>query len=205
MNKNIEKENTSKLLIEEKDIIDIYQSSGLNLDLVNEAYRQCELKVQDEQVRKERIDKRAFTLLTVHLTLIGLIVGLISSTEVLPIFLALISFTGLILIAGTFCLFQALKSRKYAPLGTYPHSWLTKESLINYENEDYNEQILALTLTRLLYFQESNIRDGDKASSIRLKWLNWGLRTSQLSMITIALCLVVKIIQLASSLCSCGI
>ena len=193
----------NKLEITSEDIETIYNKyNGLNVPLVKEAYRQTELKVQDEQVRKERIDRRAFTLLTVHLTLIGLIVGLISSTEVLPIFLILISVTGLILIAGTFCLFQSLRSRKYAPLGTYPHSWLIEGYLKNNKEESSNNQMLALALARLLHNQEVNIQVGDRASSIRLKWLNWALRTSQLSMIPIALCLIAKITQLASSLCS---
>ena len=38
---------------------------NFNLDVLKEATRQVELKISDENVRKERIDRRAYTLLRV--------------------------------------------------------------------------------------------------------------------------------------------
>ncbi len=189
----------NKLQIDLAGIDKVYaESHGLNLPLVKEAVRQTELKIQDEHARKERIDSRAYTLLTLHLTLIGLIVGLISSADLSDIFLILLSTIGLILISGTFCLFQALKPRSYAPLGTYPHSWLSEGYLRN--NETDNEHILALALARLLHDQEAIIKIGDTSNNKRLEWLNNALRLSQLSMLPMAICLIAKMLQLASFL-----
>lgn len=180
-------------------------SNGLNVALVKEAVRQTELKIQDEHARKERIDTRAYTMLTLQLTLIGVIVGLISSANLSNLFLILLSTVGLILISGTFCLFQALKPRSYSPLGTYPRSWLSEGYLKNnqtgdLDTEDHNDHILALALARILHAQEATIQVSDTSNNKRLEWLNNALRLSQLSMLPIAICLIAKMLQLASFL-----
>ncbi|MEA0971404.1 hypothetical protein Megvenef_01382 [Candidatus Megaera venefica] len=171
------------------------ESNGLNVALVKEAVRQTELKIQDEHARKERIDSRAYTMLTLQITLIGVIVGLISSANLSNVFLILLSTVGLILISGTFCLFQALKPRSYSPLGTFPHSWLSDGYLKNNETEDHNDHILALALARILYAQEATIQVSDTSNNKKLEWLNNALRLSQLSMLPIAICLIAKIIN----------
>jgi hypothetical protein len=181
------------------------ESNGLNLPLVREAVRQTELKIQDEYTRQRRIDTRAYILLTLHLTLIGVIVGLISLADLSDIFLILLSTVGLILISGTFCLFQALKPSSYGSMGIFPQDWLNEGYLKNNETDasdtkDHNEHILALILVRLLHAKESGIQASNNSNTKRLKLLNNALRLSQLSMLPIAICLITKMLQLASFL-----
>ena len=65
-----------KLLLTHKGINKI---KSFNLPLLQEAIRQTELKINDENKRKERIDTRIYHLLTVFLGLIGIIYSTISS------------------------------------------------------------------------------------------------------------------------------
>ena len=83
------------------------ESNGLNLPLVKEAVRQVELKIQDEHARKERIDSRAYTLLTVWLSLIGVIFAAITSGYLS--YPWLLTTTAIMLVISAMYLFQALK------------------------------------------------------------------------------------------------
>ena len=62
----------NKLRITKDEIDGIYEISSFNLDLLKEAMRQVELRIHNEDGRKERIDKRAYTLFSVLIALIGL-------------------------------------------------------------------------------------------------------------------------------------
>ena len=58
---------------------EINNIENFNLPLLQEAMRQVELKVQDENNRKERIDQRVYSLLTLCLGIVGIIVGSITT------------------------------------------------------------------------------------------------------------------------------
>ena len=183
---------TSKLQMTADDIYEVYKAgNGLNLPLLKEATRQVELKVQDEHNRKERIDARAYTLLTILLSLISIIFGSIASGYLK--YPWLLGLTCLILVASTMYLFQTLKPRAYAASGTFPHAWLTKEYIKSYQSKAVDNDIIGLALARLLYDQESNIRIGDDSSNKRLRLLEKALTISQCSFLPMIISLILEI------------
>lgn len=183
---------TSKLQMTFDEIDGVYgASNGLNLPLLKEATRQVELKLTDEHNRKERIDTRAYALLTMLLGLISIIFAAITSGYLkYPLLLGL---AGLIFMTSTMYLFQVLKPRAYAPLGTFPHSWLSKEYIASYASEEINNDVLGLALARLLYNQESNLRIGDSSSCKRLSLLERALTISQYSLLPISISMMLEI------------
>ena len=128
---------------------EINKIENFNLPLLQEAMRQTELKINDENARKERIDKRAYTLLSFFLGLIGIIfsaiqLGCVKDTIVLGL-------TAIMLMIPTLILFKVLKSRKYSPLGASPKFWLQKEFIESRKNESEDKNTLGYMLTYILY------------------------------------------------------
>lgn len=186
----------NKLQIDLAGIDKVYaESNGLNLPLVKEAVRQTELKIQDEHARKERIDSRAYTLLTVWLSLIGVIFAAITSGYISYPWLLVI--TAVMLVISAMYLFQALKPRSYASMGIFPHDWLNEGYLKNNETDasdtkDHNEHILALILVRLLHAKESGLQASDNSNNKRLELLNRALLIGQYSFVPVVLNLVLE-------------
>jgi uncharacterized membrane protein len=93
---------------------DLENIKNSNLSLLQEAMRQAELRIQDENSRKERIDKRVYILLSISLSIIGLIFGLIKSNFLSDGYLALYGIEGCLMISLVF-LFSSLKLQEYSP------------------------------------------------------------------------------------------
>lgn len=182
---------TSKLQMTLQEIDEVFASSGLNLDLLKEAMRQTELKIVDENARKERIDSRAYTLLSVFLGLIGIIYGSINAGYIkYPIFLGL---AGAILVVSALLLFAVLKPRLYSTFGTFPHTWLSKDYLKSYESAVKNNNVLGLALARILYALEINVLTSDESNNKRLSLLDKALAISQLALLPILLSIIYEI------------
>jgi len=161
---------------------EINNIENFNLPLLQEAMRQVELKVQDENNRKERIDQRVYSLLTLCLGIVGIIVGSITTQYIqlnTTIFF-IVNITGILFLVTLYFLFKALKSKTYSTLGTYPHSWLTKDYIKDYDKiEKNNAYILGIALARILFAFEKNITASDKSNSDRIKTLNLSLNFCQ--------------------------
>lgn len=173
-------------------------SNGLNVALVKEAVRQTELKIQDEHARKERIDSRAYTLLTVWLSLIGVIFAAITSGYLS--YPWLLTTTAIMLVISAMYLFQALKPSSYASMGIFPHDWLNEGYLRNNETDvpdtkDHNDHLLALILVRLLHAKESGLQASDNSNNTRLELLNKALLIGQYSFAPVVLNLVLEAIN----------
>jgi hypothetical protein len=185
----------NKLQITHKDINSV---KNFNLPLLQEATRQTELKIQDENERKYRIDNRAYSLLTVCLGIIGIIAASVS-TEYLRysntvIFLT-VNITGVLIIASAFLLFQTLKSKTYGSIGTYPHSWLSKEYIKDYDNaSNNNNYMFGIATARILLAFEDNIIASNESNSKRLKLLNLSLLLCQVTLLPFGIFFTLNII-----------
>jgi len=188
----------NKLQITQDEINNI---ENFNLPLLQEAMRQVELKINDEDVRKERIDTRSYSLLTVFLGIIGVIYGAINLgyvQENISMFI-ISSLTGVLIVISTMFLFEALKSKPYGSRGTYPHSWLSKEYIKNYDKKDTNNNyILSLAIARLLYSTENNVKISDKSNSQRVKILNLSLFTFQFALLPILAFFLLRVYTIIS-------
>jgi len=186
----------NKLEITLEDIDKIYAASnGINVPLIHEAVRQVELKIQNEDARKERIDIRAYNALKILLSAIGIIFVAIGSGYFrYPFILALASILPVISVIS---LIKILKHQPYAALGTSPHNWLNKVYLKNYEDgtkesKDYNEHVLGLALARILYAQEYTLKASHNSNERRLKLLNKAFKQIQYSFMSIILVLIIE-------------
>jgi len=165
---------------------EINNIENFNLPLLQEAMRQVELKVQDENNRKERIDQRAYSLLTLCLGIVGIIFGSINTNYIQSntILFFIANIAGILFLVALYFLFQSLKSKTYSTLGTYPHSWLSKEYIKDYNKNDRdNTYILGLALAGILFAFEKNIAASDKSNSDRIKTLNLSLAFCQLTLL----------------------
>jgi hypothetical protein len=182
----------SELQMTPENIRNVYQQSkSLNLPLLKEATRQVELKVQDEHSRKERIDTRTYTLLTILLGLISIIsVAITTGYFAYP---WLLGTTGIMLIISTMYLFQVLKPRSYIERGSSPKAWLFEDYIRGHEPEELNHHILSIALADRLCSQEPIIKLSDISNNKRVKLLDRALVIMQCSMIPMILSFVCEV------------
>lgn len=150
---------------------EINKIHSFNLDLLKEAMRQAELRINNEDARKERIDKRAYTLFSVLATLIGLM-PVASKFEYISNII--IAPTTLLLTTAAIFLFLTLKSRSYAALGTMPFTWLQKEFIQGNKKEADNE-MLGYVLAHILVDIHESLVVSHQSNEERIALLNRAL------------------------------
>ena len=170
------------------------KSGGLNIPLIKEAVRQAELKTQDEHERKLRIDTRVYTMLKVWLSSIGIISAAIASCYFK--YNSLLAIAIFILMIATTHLFQALKSRPYISMGTFPCDWLFEQYIENHEADGHNEHHLSLVLARLLHATDSILKVSHNSNETRVRLLNRALTIGQYAFLPIALMLLIEVANL---------
>jgi hypothetical protein len=172
------------------------RTKRFNLDLLKELLRQAELKVQNEDARKQRIDSRAYQIIGVSMAIMMYIIDKIfyaevkSSTNILFTVLALIYFSVLIII-----LFDILTPKKYAALGSRPSYWLfyrkksqaTKEerysfdqALIEYKDYSTADNNLSQVLMKSLRDYDESLAKSQESNDHRLKTLHVVLELASL-------------------------
>jgi hypothetical protein len=162
---------------------EISSIGSFNLDLLREAIRQAELRINDENARKERIDKRAFTLFSFFLGIIGLIFTAIQIG--LESHLIALELTASILIISVALLFTIVRSASYSPLGAIPEFWLQKEILESKNNKNEDTDTLGYMLTHILYSAQNSISTSDISNTKRIKLLDKVLLISIIALLPI--------------------
>jgi hypothetical protein len=165
--------------------------NGLNLPLLKEATRQVELKVHHENDRKERIDTRVYTLMTILLGLLGVVFGSIALEYIkYPWILGL---TAFLFVGAILHLLQTLKPMPYAESGTLPIAWICESYFQGNEAKEENEGVLGFALANRLIAQVPIINLSVDSNSKRLIFLNRALSIMQCSMISIFVSLLSEI------------
>ncbi len=107
---------------------DIHKIENFNIDLLKEALRQTELKVNDENMRKERMDKKVYFLIPSTLLFLYY---LMKEIYLLPLDVVFKGYISNILILSSFMLlvalgllFYLLMPQTYSGLGKLPRIWL---------------------------------------------------------------------------------
>lgn len=169
----------NKLQITQDEINNI---EDFNLPLLQEAMRQVELKIQDENNRKTRIDQRVYSLLTLCLGLITLIFGVVNSDFLRNGTNTILSISGGGLSISVMLLFLALKSKSYSSLGTMPHTWLIKEYVQGSNNDS---KVLGHVLSYVLYNYNNLLTSSHKSNDARITLLDLAILVLSLSFIPI--------------------
>lgn len=177
----------NKLQITPNEINNI---ENFNLPLLQEAMRQVELKVQDENSRKTRIDQRAYSLLTLCLGLITLIFGVVNSEFLQNSANTILGIAGGGLCISTILLFLTLKSKSYSSLGTMPHTWLVKEYV---QGSNDNNKVLGYVLSYVLYNYNNLLTSSHESNDNRITLLDFAILFLSLSFLPIIVALFVSI------------
>jgi hypothetical protein len=168
---------------------ELKEVQNFNVDLLNEAIRQAELKITDESNRKERIDTRAYTLLSVNIGALTLLSGLVAILGVHGTLNKLFLFAPCcIFLCAIGFLLRTLKSRDYGGLGVAPNVWLQKELL----EQETNSK--GYVLANILYDLEDIISASDKANSARVRLLDKAITTSVVAITSLVIFLVINTI-----------
>ncbi|MEA0971664.1 hypothetical protein Megvenef_01648 [Candidatus Megaera venefica] len=165
---------------------DLENIKNSNLSLLQEAMRQAELRIQDENSRKERIDKRVYILLSISLSIIGLIFGLIKSNFLSDGYLALYGIEGCLMISLVF-LFSSLKLQEYSPLGTMPKTWLLKEFVQDYNDHERNNTVHGHVLSCIVLNVQDSLSTSAASNEHRIALLNKAILMLKLSIVPICI------------------
>lgn len=158
---------------------DIDNLTSFNLPLLKEALRQAELRIEDENNRKNRIDNRAYALLSLYTALTCALIALLRENSIT------LTIALLIPLLSIYFIFRVLKSKKYAPLGTMPITWLNKEFIKDHGNNIENENMFAHVLSHILCnIQESLVISKD-SNDKRIKLLDNILAISMLCILPV--------------------
>lgn len=160
---------------------DIDNLTSFNLPLLKEALRQAELRIEDENNRKNRIDNRAYALLSLYTALTCALIALLRDNSII------LTIALLIPLLSIYFIFRVLKSKKYAPLGTMPITWLNKEFIKDHGNNIENENMFAHVLSHILCnIQESLVISKD-SNDKRIKLLDNIVAISMLCILPVCL------------------
>ena len=129
---------------------DIHKLDFFNLDILKEAIRLAELKIQDENERKERIDKRTYFILPF---VIWIVVWIAKEIYQLPkdvvfqgYFQNCVVISWLLFLLSLGCLCYVVRFQTYGSAGRLPEIWLQNE-VISSQGES---EIFGKILTKIL-------------------------------------------------------
>jgi hypothetical protein len=156
---------------------EIQNIATFNLPLLTEAMRQTELKVQDEHTRKERIDKRVYSLFPVSIGAMSILIASIyffESQKPLQVLAILIS--GLIFFVSSVLLLRTFLSAAYSGLGRYPDTWLKEKIIKDQGGSNGNNHISGILLATILHDYQGAILHSDESNSKRGRLLNKAIK-----------------------------
>lgn len=157
------------------NIEDIHKIENFNLDLLKEALRLAELKMIDENNRKERIDRRAYFILPFVL---GSIIWMTKEIYQLPkdvvfkdYFQTSMLISYLLFVITAILLCCVIKPQSYGGMGRLPDIWLNSSVVSSLDNK-----IFGKILTKILLDSEDCIIKTYETNNKRIKILSWSLR-----------------------------
>jgi len=153
---------------------DIYKIENFNLDLLKEALRQAELKVNDENMRKERMDKKVYFLIPSILLFLYYFMKEIYLLPTGVVFKDYISniliLSSLMLLVVLGLLFYLLIPRTYGALGTLPRIWLDTRII----GKDYINSF-GKVLTKILLDYDKSIIQSYESNNKKQNILKWAM------------------------------
>lgn len=162
----------------------IKEIAKFNLSTIQEGLRQAEQRLNDSFKKKENIEKKAFTLLSMFLSfstalfsvpkILGVEGFLIYSSTIL---------TGLCFLSGAIFLFRSLRPLDYGTMGRYPDTWLQQGIL------DGDDDTKAYVLANVLFDYQRGIKISDKSNSKKIKLVDKGIKLGIASPILFLICL----------------
>ena len=179
-----ENNKNNKLVI---TIEEIGKINHFNVGVLKEAMRQAELRISDENDRKERVDKRAYTLLTFLASAITLIFAAMKLEYFQEVYT--LGLTVLSLLTALAFVLSALHPKKYASLGSEPCVWLQKE-FVESKKDSTDKDMLGYMLTHVLYQMNDTITTSHKSNEIRVNLLGKALNFTVLAIAPLAYSLI---------------
>ncbi len=169
---------------------DIKNITKFNLSSLQEGLRQAEQRLNDCFNKKENLEKKAFTLLSMFLSFATALFSVpkILNVQEVAIYWATI-LTGLCFLTGAIFLFKSLKALDYGTLGRYPDTWLQQGIL------DGDDDMKAYVLANVLYDYQRSIDVSDKSNDKKIKLVDKGIILGIVSPILFLLCLFVSYLQ----------
>lgn len=155
---------------------DIHKLESFNLDLLKEGIRQAELKMQDENNRKERIDQKVYFMLPfVILAIVWITKELYQLPDDVKFkdwFKTCIFISDFIFIATGYLLYYLLTLQSYSGMGRLPDIWLNSDVVSSKENSG----IFGKILTKILLDYEVSILNTYEINNKRIKLLERSMR-----------------------------
>ncbi len=173
----------------------IQSIENFNLPVLQEAVRQAELLSKDENERKLRADTRCYSLLSINVILLSLILYITNNNVLNKLIHISFGISGIFMCISMIIFVKILSSYSYHGIGSYPSFWLRKEYLELEEtrNKDY---MLGFLLTYSLYHFENNIGVSPKSNEARLKMLNIAINILSISFIPLIISFGILIFNL---------
>lgn len=148
------------------------QSSTINAVVAREAYTQVDRHLLDILEVRKSFEQKAATLMGAYVTLSVALFGIGGAifkdagagAKVLPFFGA-----GVVFIVGAWCFIAALKSGKYAAVGSTPEMWLNRGTI------DGNDNAMAAMLAYITFHHRERIAISIKGNKRKARWIDVGI------------------------------
>jgi|APCry1669189034_1035192.scaffolds.fasta_scaffold13133_3 hypothetical protein len=153
---------------------DIYKIESFNLDLLKEAIRQTELKVADENNRKERIDRKIYFLLPFTLFCLYFLmreIYFLPNDVVFKDYISnvlILSCSILLIVIGM--LLYLLMPQSYGSLGKLPRVWLDSHII-----EKGNDNSFGKVLTKILLDYDKSILQSYESNNKKQNILKYAM------------------------------
>lgn len=148
------------------------QTSTINPDVAREAFIQVDRHLSDLLDVKKSFEQKATTLLGAYITLSVALFGIGGAIfkdtglgqKAWPFF-----GVGLIFVAGAWCFIIALKSGKYAAVGSTPEVWLNRGII------DGGESALPAMLAYIAFHHRERIEISVRGNEKKARWITAGI------------------------------
>lgn len=158
-----------------------------NISSLSEGLRQAEQRLNDSLTKKENIDKKSFTLLSIFLTFSTVLftVAKLLISQQTTIFWSAI-FAGVLFLAGTLLLFWSLRAMDYGTIGRYPDTWLQEGIL------DGDDDMRSYVLANILFDYQKSIAVSDESNNKKIRIVDVGIILGIIAPVLFLISLFVK-------------
>jgi len=148
------------------------QSSTINVAVAREAYTQVDRHLMDVLDVRKSFEQKAATLMGAYVTLSVALFGIGgaifketgTAAKVWPFFGA-----GLVFIVGAWCFIAALKTGRYAAVGSTPEMWLNRGTI------DGGDNAVAAMLAYITFQHRERIEISSSGNERKARWIDAGI------------------------------
>lgn len=157
------------------------QALEINSEVAREAYTQVDRHLVDILDVRKSFEQKAATLMGGYITISVALFGIGGAifkdegalTKVLPFFGA-----GLVFIMGAWCFIAALKSGKYAAVGSTPEMWLNRGTI------DGADSAVAAMLAYITFHHSERIETCVEGNKRKARWIDAGIYLGPVAPVT---------------------